>query len=151
MNRKIDSLTKNIDKLWISAQRGFDPNDIRFSHIGLIRRDAINYLTFEKTDSREYTIFPNHEVYLDYELLGGWNGNGYMNTFHGYNSSAYSAFKKGLSGDEPPKDPMDLTFIEALQLYGQKYRDILAEHKSQKEAYDLGLKMLTKFPDFLKL
>lgn len=151
MDRTIDELTKKVDKLWISAQRGFDPRDIQFSHIGLIRRDTTSHIIFEKTDSREYTIFPHHEVYLDYELLGGWTGSGYMNTFHGYDSSAYSAFKKGLSGDEPPKDPMDLIFREALQLYGQKHRDILAEYKSQKEAYDLGLKMLMKFPGFLKL
>ncbi len=147
----IDNLTIGIDKLWISALRGFDPNDIEFKGIGIIRRDTTRPLSeiCKKTDSRTYLVVSDvKEVHLDHECLNGWSGKGHMNTLDGYDSKIYLAFRDGCLGNKSPKDPMELSFREAQELYGDMR--ISKEYEKRKETYDLGVKTVKNWPEFLK-
>jgi hypothetical protein len=148
----VDELTRGIDKLWISSLRNFKPTDIQYRGVSAIRRDTTLPLSeiCKKLDSREYVVVPdNKEVYLDYEILGGWAGNGYQNSFDGYDSERYLAFKNGCLGKEAPKNPTALSFEEANKLYGDL--NIERQYQGIKEAYDLGVQAAQKWPEFLVL
>ena len=161
---EVDDLTKRIDKLWISVLRGFDPNKIEYWGTEVMKRSGLFDVPitpaglskiYDKTDAREYIILPDaKKISLDCEVLNGWAGTGYMDTCDGYDSKKYLAFKNGLFGKESPKNPMKLSFKEALELYGGLGNcgdmGILSEYKERKKAYDLGVKAMKKWPNFLK-
>jgi hypothetical protein len=139
---ELDNLTIAIDKLLINSLRGFNPEKIKLhNYVGLHRVYQIME-GIKNADKVGDVISIDKDYFRGPTIDGFWN-----ECFFGICSGEYKEFRKGCLGKEAPKNPMNLSFKEAFELYGDLA--ILKTYNIRKKAYDRGVEVIKKFPNFL--